>query len=58
MKAAGFIMIRDTADDILLRNVGPNRDEVLPLNRGTRVVVDLIGLRASTRLIRLVLCRS
>ena len=38
-------MIRDTTEDIILRNVGPNRDEVLPLRQGTRVVVDLVGIR-------------
>ena len=43
--AAGFMAIRDTAEDLVLQNVGPNGDELLPLKRGTRVVVDLVGLR-------------
>ena len=38
-------MIRDAAEDLVLQNVGPNGDEVLPLKRGSRVVVDMIGLR-------------
>ena len=40
------MMIRDTAEDIVLRNTGPDGDGLLPLKRGTRVVVDMIGLRA------------
>lgn len=42
------MMIRDAAEDVVLRNVGPNRDEQLALPRGTRVVVDVIGIRTST----------
>ena len=43
------MMIRDAADDVVLHNVGPNNDEDLPLKRGTRVVVDLIGIRMYPR---------
>ena len=43
--AAGFMMIRDAAEDTVLRNVGPDGQGTLPLKRGTRVVVDLIGVR-------------
>ena len=41
------MMIRDAAEDTVLQNVGPNGDELLPLKRGTRVVVDMVGLRES-----------
>lgn len=40
-------MIRDTTEDTVLQNVGLNDDELLPLKRGTRVVVDMVGLRKS-----------
>ena len=43
--AAGFILIRDTAEDVILRDVGPNRDEQVALPAGTRLVVDMIGMR-------------
>ena len=37
--------IRDTAEDIVLEHVGPNRDQRVAIPRGTRLVVDGIGLR-------------
>ena len=41
------MMIRETAEDIVLRN-GPDGDSLLHLKRGTRVIVrvDMIDLRA------------
>lgn len=41
---AGFMLIRDTAEDVVLRNVGPKEDEVIMVPRNTRCVVDVIGL--------------
>ena len=38
------MMIRDAAEDTVLRNIGPNRDQLLPIPRGTRLVVDMIGI--------------
>lgn len=38
-------MIRDTVSDTVLHNVGPNRNQLLPLKKDTRVVVDLVGIR-------------
>ena len=43
--AAGFIMMRDAVTDVVLRNVGPDGGQVLPLKKGTRIVVDVVGLR-------------
>lgn len=40
-------MIRDTAEPTVLRGTGPARDASLAVPAGTRVVVDLVGLRAS-----------
>ena len=39
--------IRDTAEDMVLENVGPLRDERVLVPQGTRLVVDGIGLRQS-----------
>nr|BAL05101.1 cytochrome P450 [Phanerodontia chrysosporium] len=50
MFPSGFMLIRDTAEDVVLQNVGPNNDDVLPLKRGTRVVVDMIGLHHNPRI--------
>ena len=41
--------IRDTAEDIVLEHVGPNRDQRVAIPRGTRLVVDGIGLRKYSR---------
>ncbi|KAH9914912.1 cytochrome P450 [Epithele typhae] len=49
-QTAGFMWIRDTAEDIVLEHVGPNRDQRIPVPRGTRVVVDGIGLHHNPRL--------
>ena len=43
--AAGFMLIRDTKQDMVLKNVGPSGRDTLPLKRDTRLVVDMIGLR-------------
>ena len=40
--------IRDAAEDIVLEHVGPNRDQRIPVPKGTRLVVDSIGLRTSS----------
>ena len=37
--------LRDTAEDIILEHVGPNRDQRIRVPAGTRFVVDAIGLR-------------
>ncbi|KAH9912149.1 cytochrome P450 [Epithele typhae] len=47
---AGFMWIRDTAEDIVLEHVGPNRDQRIAVPRGTPVVVDAIGLHHNPRL--------
>ena len=39
--------IRDTAEDLILEHVGPNHDERLAVPKGTRLVVDNIGMRPS-----------
>ncbi|EKM48946.1 uncharacterized protein PHACADRAFT_214578 [Phanerochaete carnosa HHB-10118-sp] len=44
------MMIRDTTEDVVLSNVGPNNDGLLPLKRDTRVVVDLVGLHYNPHL--------
>ena len=49
--AAGFMWIRDTAEDMVLENVGPLRDERVLVPQGTRLVVDGIGLRQSCPLL-------
>lgn len=41
------MLIRDTNEDVVLHNVGPDDDADLPLQRGTRVVVDVVGMRES-----------
>lgn len=46
LTAAGFMMIRDVEEDLVLHNTGSNGDDTLSLQRGTRVVVDMVGLRA------------
>ncbi|KAL7277610.1 hypothetical protein ACG7TL_008537 [Trametes sanguinea] len=46
---AGFMMIRDAAEDLVLRNVGPDNDGLLPIKRGTRVVVDMPGIHYNPR---------
>ena len=50
--------IRDTAEDTILENVGPNRDERIMVPRGTRLVVDGIGLREFHIPVRLNLASS
>ncbi|KAH9895604.1 cytochrome P450 [Cubamyces lactineus] len=47
---AGFMLIRNAAEDIILEHVGPNRDQRVPIAKGTRVVVDTIGLHHNPRL--------
>ncbi|KAI0656081.1 cytochrome P450 [Cubamyces menziesii] len=47
---SGFMWIRDTAEDIVLEHVGPNRDQRIPVPKGTRLVVDSIGLHHNPRL--------
>lgn len=39
------MLIRDTAEDVVLRNVGLKGDEAIMVPRNTRCVVDVIGLR-------------
>ena len=43
--ASVYLLPREAAEDTVLRNVGPNGDEDIVVEKGTRVVVDLIGLR-------------
>ena len=50
--AAGYMWIRDSAEDIILQYVGPNRDQQVVIPAGTRFVVDAIGLRQSRLLVR------
>ncbi|KAI0323886.1 cytochrome P450 [Cubamyces sp. BRFM 1775] len=47
---SGYIWIRDAAEDMVLEHVGPNRDQRIPVPKGTRVVVDAIGLHHNPRL--------
>ncbi|GJE92705.1 cytochrome P450 [Phanerochaete sordida] len=47
---SGVMMIRDATEDLVLQNVGPSGDEVLPLKRGSRVVVDMVGLHHNPRI--------
>ncbi|KAI0323885.1 cytochrome P450 [Cubamyces sp. BRFM 1775] len=47
---AGFMLIRNTEEDIILEHVGPNRDQRVLVPKETRIVVDTIGLHHNPRL--------
>ncbi|GJE92691.1 cytochrome P450 [Phanerochaete sordida] len=46
---AGYLMIRDTSEDMVLRNAAPGGGD-LPLKQGTTVAVDMIGLHYNPKL--------
>lgn len=44
--AAGFMMIRDTTEDLVLTTTNKQGEEIpLPLSKGTRLVIDVVGMR-------------
>ncbi|KAJ3551400.1 hypothetical protein NM688_g4724 [Phlebia brevispora] len=46
----GLLLVRDAAEDVILTNVGPNGDEQLAVERGVRIVVDMLGMHSNPRL--------
>lgn len=39
------MMIRDVDKDAILNNVGPEANEQIVVQQGTRLVVDIVGIR-------------
>ncbi|EIM82087.1 cytochrome P450 [Stereum hirsutum FP-91666 SS1] len=47
---AGFMMIRDTTEDLVLTTTNKQGEEIpLPLSKGTRLVIDVVGMHYNPR---------
>ena len=38
-------MLRDAAEDVVLRNLGPDNDQLVAFKRGTHFVIDMVNIR-------------